>query len=29
VGRKSQIFLFGGACSNKDASGFGAGMLKK
>ncbi|MFZ2655168.1 MAG: hypothetical protein WAX69_09620 [Victivallales bacterium] len=29
VGRKSQIFLFGGAYSNKDASGFGAGMLGK
>ncbi|MFZ2657584.1 MAG: hypothetical protein WAX69_21800 [Victivallales bacterium] len=29
VGRKSQIFLFGGAYSNKDASGFGSGILKK
>ena len=29
AGRKSQIFLFGGANNNKDASGFGAGMLKK
>ncbi len=29
VGRKSQMFLFGGAYSNKDASGFGAGRLVK
>ncbi|MFA6290347.1 MAG: hypothetical protein WC637_01125 [Victivallales bacterium] len=29
VGRKSQIFLFGGAYDNKDASGFGAAILKK
>jgi hypothetical protein len=29
VGRKSQMFLFGGYYSSQDASGVGAGMLKK
>ena len=29
VGRKSQIFLFGGFRSSTDASGFGTGILKK